>query len=80
MYSGQKVLLSKAGREDFKGIWQDLLVKFSLKVFTISLQLLEKLMEEEDPTEKGKKTILSDLLSTLLLTLSLSSPELSQLK
>ena len=80
MYSGQKVLLSKAGREDFKGIWQDLLVKFSLKVFTISLQLLEKLMEEEDPAEKGKKTILSDLLSTLLLTLSLSSPELSQLK
>ena len=75
--SAQKVLLSKAARNNFKGTWQQLLIKYTQKVFNTTQKLLDKLkVGDQDPEERGKRTVLESLVSTLILSLCLSQPDL----
>lgn len=71
LHSVQKVIISKAGNDDFKGVWQGLLVLHATKILNLSGKLLQELTPE-DIELRGQGTILESLISSLLYSFCLS--------
>ena len=71
LHTVQKVIVSKAGKDDFKGVWQTILVNHALKLIGLASKLISDLSSEEI-TEKGTGTILESLVSSLLYCFTLS--------
>jgi hypothetical protein len=71
LHTVQKVIVSKAGKDDFKGVWQTILVNHALKLVGLTSKLISELSTEEI-TEKGSGTLLESLVSSLLYCFTLS--------
>ena len=71
LHSVQKVIISKAGKDDFKGVWQGLLVAHATKIIGLASKLLQELTFE-DIDQRGENTILESLISSLLYSFCLS--------
>lgn len=71
LHSVQKVVISKAGNDNFKGVWQGLLVSHAIKLLNLSSKLLQEITLE-DIEQRGEGTILESLISSLLYSFCLS--------
>lgn len=71
LHSVQKVIISKAGKDDFKGVWQGLLVSHATKLINLSSKLLQDITID-DILLRGDGSILESLISSLLYSFALS--------
>lgn len=84
LWSAQKVLLSKTARENYTGLWQEILIYYTEKLLECTYKLLNLMKGSSDSISLeneylGYGTFLENLLSSLLMSLNLFKFELGDI-